>query len=363
MRKVLSVTIAFMMILCLVSCSSPTGNTGTNSTETINAQSNESEPVVAKEPLDLTGQWIQENNNKENYMTAVIRDDGKIGVFFILEGDEKAWTYWVGTYDAPTDSTDEYSWVSKNTYGGSGLLASNADTKSFSYKNGKLSYEVTVSGNTGTFNLVKGNWDTKSIPESAFNTERVSQSDFKSLEITDYGWLIKGEKWVYYYAVLHNPNTDIAVEFPTVRATARDSNGGLLGTDDHTLSVIYPGQDFIFGHQAFSVDEMPAKVEVTALAPDSYKLKKNSLTNTYTPLEVESASLRSGKYLGEVKNPNNYDIDKALITCLGKNASGEVVSIDYGFVDQLKAGSTTPFSVMCLSNAEISSVECYANQW
>ena len=98
------------------------------------------------EPLDLTGLWVQENADK-SYMVADIKDDS-IGVFFILEGDDTPWTYWVGTYTAPTDDKNTYDWTSESTYGGNGMLASSEDEKDFSYENGKLQCKVSIQGTT-----------------------------------------------------------------------------------------------------------------------------------------------------------------------------------------------------------------------
>lgn len=35
-------------------------------------------------------------------MTATIRDDGKIGTFFVIDGDDTPWTYWVSQYEKET---------------------------------------------------------------------------------------------------------------------------------------------------------------------------------------------------------------------------------------------------------------------
>ena len=126
----------------------------------------------AVEPVNLVGLWVQENGDKNTYMAATIREDGKIGVFFILEGDDTPWTYWVGTYEVPTDGKEEFSWVSKSTYDGNGLMASSDDTKEFTYKDGKITYPITIQGKSGYLSLVPGEWNTSNIPESVFTAEK-----------------------------------------------------------------------------------------------------------------------------------------------------------------------------------------------
>lgn len=125
------------------------------------------------EPLDLTGLWIQDNASSGGYFTAVIRDDGSIGVFFINGDDGSNWTYWVGTYEAPSTDTDEYSWLSSNTYEGHGLFASSADTKEFTYQSGKIVFPISLQGQSGYLTLVRDFWDVSSIPESAFGSASI----------------------------------------------------------------------------------------------------------------------------------------------------------------------------------------------
>ena len=120
------------------------------------------------EPLDLRGLWISDERADNTYMVADIRDNGKIGVFFIMEGDKTPWTYWIGTYDAPDKDTKTYSWVSKNTHEGTGLLASPDSEKKFTYDNGILKCPMTVEGRTGELYLIRGEWDNSSVPASVY---------------------------------------------------------------------------------------------------------------------------------------------------------------------------------------------------
>ena len=351
MKKVIAILLAMILVLALSACGGGTAE----------------EPAAAPEsgePLDLTGTWVQENPKTDVYMTASIREDGKIGVFFVVEGEEsEPWTYWVGTYDAPAESTSEYTWVSANTYAGYGVLSSADETKEFTYKNGKIVYTVTIDGDSGEVTLVRGDWDVSSVPETEFIVEKINMANFKNLEIADSGWCLKNGEWVYYYVTLHNPNEDIVVELPTFRITARDADGILLGTEDQTISVVYPGQDFVFGSQAFSVEEMPATVEFEVLEPADYNLSHISAKEEFKPLTVENGALKSEKLLGEISNPNGYDIDTAVLVVLCRNAAGELVGVENTYVDNVKAGGLTPFSTSLYLNVPVDTVEFYANSW
>ena len=368
MKKRVLVLLSAMVMISMAGCSSGKVNES-DKTEQVAAESstaqeeNSSGEAESVEPLDLTGLWIQKDADNDSFMAAEIREDGKIGVFFVLKENDTPQTYWVGTYDSPADSADEYSWTSENTFGGVSLLASSADTKEFTYKDGKLTYEVTIKGNSRDVSLIRGEWDNSKIPDSAFGSAKASQADFKNIEITDSGWIMQNEKFLKYYVVLHNPNESIVVEHPSFRITARDGEGNLLETTDQTISVVYPGQDFFFGSQAFSLDTMPDSIEFEILDAKDYNLKDISIMHEFKQLEVVNTNAGSDKLLGEISNPNDYDIDRVVVVAIYRNASGEVIGIENTYVKDVKAGTTTPFSDGVRIKEEIGSVDCYANVW
>lgn len=103
---------------------------------------------------DLSGEWKQVNSNSgENYQIANITDE-TIEIYWIMD-DTKA-LYWAGSFTAPTES-GAYSWESindkeKTDYA---ILASGADTKTFDYSDGIISYEASAMGVTTIINLEK----------------------------------------------------------------------------------------------------------------------------------------------------------------------------------------------------------------
>lgn len=108
------------------------------------------------EPADLRGNWIEsEHNEKDTYMIATI-DDNTIEVNWCMDNGESTAIYWAGSFIAPTTDGD-YSWDSVNDTDKTSfsLLASGAETKSFSYANGEILFEVTALGITKTVHLVR----------------------------------------------------------------------------------------------------------------------------------------------------------------------------------------------------------------
>ena len=96
------------------------------------------------------------NNSEDNYQRAIIQD-GQIEIYWVTESDDSESLYWAGTYVAPEIAEEPYTWDSVNDKEktDSAILASGDDTKTFTYKDGQLSYSVSAMGNTQTVRLEK----------------------------------------------------------------------------------------------------------------------------------------------------------------------------------------------------------------
>lgn len=108
-----------------------------------------------KEPTDLTGTWKSEDNNG-SWQEATITDS-TIEINWVSDNGDTKSLYWAGSYDAPTEYVEEYSWTSNNDHEKTdmALLASGDDTKDFTFKNGVISYEASAMGTTTTVKLEK----------------------------------------------------------------------------------------------------------------------------------------------------------------------------------------------------------------
>ena len=99
-------------------------------------------------PPDLTGGWIQPTEN-EWFHIATITDD-TIEIWWFLPSENKADLYWSGTFTPPENGKEPYVWTSANHYTEEELgenyyynRTSREETKEFTYKDGKISYNVT----------------------------------------------------------------------------------------------------------------------------------------------------------------------------------------------------------------------------
>ncbi len=184
------------------------------------------------------------------------------------------------------------------------------------------------------------------------------------IEVKEFGYSMSNE-YLYYSIKLHNPNTDKAIELPQFRVTARNDAGEVLATEEQTLSIIYPQQDFTYASLAFDVDDIPSKVDVEVLEPDEYNIKNISMLDNpnYVPLKAVNTTMRDDSVVGEIQNDNDYDLDSAIVTIIFRDENGKLIGGDSTFVDSLKANSATPFDMSLYNDFVTTNYEVYANIW
>ena len=165
-RQVLALALAGGLALSMLGC----GSSSESTTET----------EVAEEPLSLIGNWEPEELG-DSYQAGFITED-TITIYWISDEGTTASLYWAGTYEAPTEATDSYSWDSENDTDKTdyALLASGDETKTFTYEDGVLSYSVTALGTTTTYELVMTDTD-----YSVFDSESSDESSEETVEETD----------------------------------------------------------------------------------------------------------------------------------------------------------------------------------
>lgn len=196
------------------------------------------------------------------------------------------------------------------------------------------------------------------------DTAQNKQSKLLPIEVKEFGYSMQNE-YVYYSVNIYNPNENKAIEFPVFRITARNDAGELLATEEQTLSIIYPQQNFVYASQAFDVDEVPANVEIDVLEPKDYQIRNVSTLDNpeYIPLDVINTTFRTDRIVGEIQNNNDYDLDSAVVTVIFRDDNGKLVGGTSTFVDSLKANSTTPFDISIHQEFVTDNFEVYANIW
>lgn len=150
-KKILIVMLVGMLAVSATAC----GRSNDSSSDPDSASNSSEQIEEPEEPTDLTGTWKSEENDG-SYQEAVITTD-RIEINWVSDGGDTKSIYWIGTYEAPTEAVDEYSWTSERNKEetDTALLASTDDTKDFTYKDGVISYEASALGTTKTVELTK----------------------------------------------------------------------------------------------------------------------------------------------------------------------------------------------------------------
>jgi hypothetical protein len=214
-----------------------------------------------------------------------------------------------------------------------------------------------------SFTLTPGSSPSSEESKEA-TSPKTGSEEFKPLEIKDSGYIVSNG-YLFYGVIIHNPNEHYAVEFPTYRITARDDADQVIGTDDQVLSLIYPQQDFAFGSLGFSLDQQPTNVDFMTIAPRDYNITAVEMLENpiFIPLEVVGVNKRGDSILGEVSNPNSYDIDSAVVTAIFRDDNGKIIGGDSTFIDNLPAGGKTPFDLRAYSSWITDNYSVFANIW
>jgi hypothetical protein len=146
--------------IVLVAALALTGCGATDAMPASTAPAATDEPKPAQETPqapDLTGDWKQSNSLSEtDFMTATIAD-GVISIDWELGSEDMTAAYWVGTFEAPADATEPFAWTSQRDAAATdtAVMASTDDTKEFTYKEGQISFTVSIQDKSATVELKK----------------------------------------------------------------------------------------------------------------------------------------------------------------------------------------------------------------
>lgn len=183
------------------------------------------------------------------------------------------------------------------------------------------------------------------------------------IEIKEFGYNLSNG-YLNYGIILYNPNQTIAYDYPVFRISAYDSDGILLGTEDHTLSIIYPEQTLVEAFDYFKCVENPADVQVEVLDSEERNIRDVSTLNrpNHIPFEISYATKRDDKLVGEVINPNkDYDYSQVSVSVIFRNDNNKICGGNTTFINNVKAASTTPFEMELYGDYITDNFEVYAN--
>ena len=202
---------------------------------------------------------------------------------------------------------------------------------------------------------------------SSSEMNEAKSNELQPIEVKDFGWTLSESGYLHYGIILYNPNEKTVYDYPSFRITAKDANGVVLGTEDQTLSIIYPDETMGYAFQSFECSEMPTDVQVEVLDSEDYKIRDVSTLNRpeHQPFEIVNATMRENKIVGEIINHDTYDYGQVAVSVIFRDNAGKIVGGTTTFVDNLKANGTVPFDLdeIWYSDFKSDNYEIYANIW
>lgn len=151
-------SVALLALLLLTGCASGgDGVPAASGTGNASEAATSSATPTPVEPLDLSGEWKQTNSNSDTSYQAATISGEQILINWVNTTNSTTAIYWAGTYVAPTEDVTTFTWDSVNdtTQTENALLASSDPTKTFTYDDGVLKYELTAMGVTMTVEMAR----------------------------------------------------------------------------------------------------------------------------------------------------------------------------------------------------------------
>lgn len=311
-RKIATILIAFCFSCSLIACNSDNGSQDQSADETDTIEE-------SQEPTNLTGVWTSEENNG-SYQEAIISEN-TIEINWVSDGGITKSIYWIGTYTAPNEAVDEYSWVSERDKEktDSALLASTDDTKDFTYANGKISYEVSALGTTTTVELTQ---TSKEVPDGSIGKETTETPDNQnqqsdvSYEITNQKILFHqdsiGTIWSQAIVEVENTgNVDLYLDYGSYELVSQDST--IIHTTNNMFipypQIISPGEKGYY-YEETTMDAGTPTEGITITPHIDVTISKNeNIQLEVSDTEIYDKEMGSIDLHGKVKNTTDITQD------------------------------------------------------
>ena len=104
----------------------------------------------AAKPTDLSGAWelCQSDGILKDFIGEMEIEGNNVAVYLVSAKQNVKFLCWYGSYEAPKDEVDEYSWVSVNDTNmtENSIYAPDINQAAFKYENGQISFDYFVFG-------------------------------------------------------------------------------------------------------------------------------------------------------------------------------------------------------------------------
>lgn len=380
-KKILAMALVGAMLL-LAGCGSG-GDTSSASAESENAPA---------ETLNLEGSWIAEVQGSDYYLAGFIKDN-LIELHWVSSYDQNGSVYWAGSYKAPKDKPDTYTWEStrNDAIMNTSAYASVDASRSFTYADGKLTLAGSSTGaetvlipseTDYSYLAVEVSEEEQQAAEDAAKAAEAEQAsadairaaeeeEVEDIVLVDSGYSVEslggGNSLIYYAVEIENPNTYNAIVSPNIDITVLDKDGRVLTKQNRSLFAVAPGDRFFFGDAINCPKGTPADVEITVENNDyDFKTFEGSGIHSVKDFSVgEVSEEKNGgqvHFSGAITNDSAADLENVIATVVFKK-DGSIVGGVTGEIGSMAAGESADFDIATKSDfSDYDSYEVYVTQ-
>ena len=229
---------ALALSSALSACGTNPTNNSSNGNDPSSAQVESDEKAQAAPVLD--GKWRQVGLAEGAGGIIGTIDTDTIAIWVKTENGDVI--YWCGSFEAPKDG-NPYSWTSKADKANlTEMLASKEDTKDFSYKDGKLSFDFVIQGTATPVEMEQTSKESGLLTDLRPREGRSANNqapEIKDLVLSDSCHSIANGN-VYYTIAIFNPNKEYAPQWVNVNVSGRTKDGKISFSDDWQIPTTFP---------------------------------------------------------------------------------------------------------------------------
>lgn len=325
------------------SADSPEGS-ATSAAAAANDAAEAPEPAEDKaEVPDLTGVW-HSTEDSTFVQRATIAGTAMTIDWVPQDGTPDSRLYWAGSFEA-SKAEGAHTWTSTNDHSRTGaeLLASSEDTKDFTYEDGKISYEVSALGESGTVTLEQTSTD---IPADAVTSAEADGG----IEVLESGIATDGD---YAYVSAMVKHEGLTGEFATVLFNVYDDQDNLIVTQEQVEELGTEGTTFPMGTQVeIPSGSTPARVDATVSVSEYGSSSEARVV--VAPIE---SSADNPQFL--IKNTTDEDWEDPRIQILCRDDAGDIAGGGSAFPTTIPAGGEFMLSDVHLITSDAATCEAY----
>ncbi len=208
--------------------------------------------ACGKQAQDLKGSWKQVNSNSDDAYQIAAIDDDSISVYWYTEEDDMSALYWAGTFKVPTSggkkTVESSNYHDLTDYA---LLATEDDTKTFTFENNKMSFVVSVAGVENTIVMEKDdslNVEVKKGSASQSSGSEGSNTNASGQTADEVADQVKVKANVTkdgQVVVLATNNSETVIDDLELELNFLNSSGSVIASEEDGHDMVLPGSTVV----------------------------------------------------------------------------------------------------------------------